>query len=118
MDLQTERNIETLMRLAGNKSFTQTHEMTFYIGPTQFTLDVLPERLVLSAVSDIRSAAILPRILQQCCPQNTYGVVQRVFIIKNQLYVNCELPSDEDAYFWWQIVNWQKKLLTNYAGRK
>lgn len=118
MDLQTERNIETLMRLVGNKAFTQSQEMTFYIDPCQFVLDVLPGRLVLSAVGSIRRVAILPRILQQCCPQNTYGVIQRVFIVNNQLYLNCDLPGDEDAYFWLQIVTWQQKILTNYAGRK
>lgn len=118
MDLQIERNIEELMRLVGGTSFKQSQEITFHIAPNQFHLNVLTERLVLSSVAGIHNSVTLPLILKQCHPQSSYGVVQRIFITNNQLYVNCELPIEEGAYFWWDIVQWQQKLLINLARRK
>lgn len=118
MDLQLERNVETFLRLIGSSPSGVDAYMSFTLGQCRFVLEMLPERLLLTGIVPAVRPNILLRVLQHCIPQNTQGIVQRAFIVDGELMLSCELPPEEDPLFWYQIVCWQQRILTTYAGRK
>ena len=118
MDLQLERNLEAFLRLIRRPPSEVGENMSFTLGQCRFVLEALPDRLLLTGMVTAVRPNILLRVLQHCIPQNTQGIVQRAFILEGELMINCELPPEEDPLFWYQIVCWQQRILTTYAGRK
>jgi len=118
MDIQLQRKLEGLLRLVDIPLSMLAENIEFSWSPCIFTIEALPQRLLVTGNVKARNQDVLEHVLRYCYPQITQGVAQRACLVDDLLILGCDLPMEKDEHFWFQLISWQHKVLSAYAGRK
>ena len=117
MQLSLQRNLEYFFQLCQLPVEEEDGGFYFAVSPARFVLEYTGDRLLLTGMVSISNPKILRRVLQHALPEKTSGVLQRAFLHRGDLVLNCQLPLTDDAHGWLAIFSWQQRTLLTYAGR-
>lgn len=118
MDLQVLRNIEQLNSLLRLPRIEPKDILEIHQSPYGLRLEVMDDRLMLTSwLIDIRDLD-LESALKTNQPERFRGLPQRLFTIKDQLFISTFCPPKFDARQWFEVCKKQREFLMQLAGGK
>ena len=116
MDLQVLRNVEQLVSLLRLPHTEVAEILEIHQSPYGLRLEVIDDRLVLTSwLIDINNLD-LGKALKRNQPERFKGLPQRLFTIKNQLFISTLCPPKFDARLWFEVCKKQREFLMQLAG--
>ncbi|MBU2898906.1 hypothetical protein [Vibrio hepatarius] len=116
MDLQMLRNIEQLVSLFRLPQSEVADILEIHQSPYGLKLEVIGERLMLTSwlleIDDLQ----LDYALKRNQPERFKGLPQRLFMIKNKLFISTLCPSQFDARQWFWVCKKQREFLIQLVG--
>ncbi|MDN3610026.1 hypothetical protein ACODM8_01900 [Vibrio ostreicida] len=111
MDLQLKRNIEqliSLLRLPACQvdDVIEIHQNTFGL-----RLEVCDRRLMMSSWLIGRQGHHLEKALKRNQPERFGGLPQRLFPIREHLFISALCPPEYDAHQWFHLCQKQRQFL-------
>jgi len=118
MDLQVLRNVEQLVSLLRLPQTEVAEILEIHQSPYGLRLEVIGERLMLTSWLLEIDGLELDYALKQNQPERFKGLPQRLFIIKNKLFISALCPSQFDARQWFWVCKKQREFLIQLVGGK
>lgn len=112
MKLQIARNLEYFFSLFHLNDIQITELINITTNPPcGLRIEVVDDRVILTSWLLEEPDRDLMVALSQNQPEKFYGIPQRIFTMKNTLYISGWCPENFDAYQWFKMQQRQKKFL-------
>ena len=117
MELQISRNIERFIDLLKLPQ-CQIDEVVEFNDKPPFglRLEIHNERLMLTSWALDEHDVDLKQALKMNFPGRFGGLPQRIFIIKNLMYISTLCPPNYDAHQWFSVCQKQRQFLVQFDG--